>query len=92
MILSMTGFGKASGTYNKTDYTIEIRTVNSRFFEMSFKYPKFISARDFDLKDIVRQRISRGKISVFINVSEGDAGRMKLNYSYDSVKEILKIL
>ena len=66
MIVSMTGFGKAEGTFKKKKFSIEIRSVNNRFCEISMRYPKFLSSKDFELKEIVRKKISRGKITINI--------------------------
>ncbi len=68
MIVSMTGYGKAEAQYGDKNYSIEIRSVNNKFCEISFKYPKFLYTKDFELKDTVRKKISRGKLSIYINV------------------------
>lgn len=68
MIVSMTGYGKAEGQYVDKNYSIEIRSVNNKFCEISFKYPKYLYTKDFELKDTVRKKISRGKLSIYVNV------------------------
>lgn len=68
MIVSMTGYGKAEAQYGDKNYSIEIRSVNNKFCEISFKYPKFLYIKDFELKDAVRKKVSRGKLSIYINV------------------------
>lgn len=68
MIVSMTGYGKAEAQYGDKNYSIEIRSVNNKFCEISFKYPKFLYTKDFELKDTVRKKVSRGKLSIYINV------------------------
>jgi len=66
MIVSMTGFGKSEKTYGKTKYSIEIRSVNNKFCDISLKYPKNLTSKDFELREIIRNRVSRGKINVSI--------------------------
>lgn len=68
MIISMTGFGKSEGTYKKHRYRVEITSVNSRYLEISMRYPKRIASREYELKEVLRSRISRGKLNVFISI------------------------
>ena len=60
MFISMTGFGKAEDNFKKSKYTIEIRSINSRFCEISLKYPKYLYSKEFELKEAIRKNISRG--------------------------------
>ncbi|MEO8446058.1 MAG: YicC/YloC family endoribonuclease [bacterium] len=68
----MTGFGKAEGTFEKKNYGIEIRSVNNRFSEISFKYPKKLASKDFEMKELVRKKVSRGKININLSIDDGD--------------------
>lgn len=92
MIVSMTGFGRAEGTYGKKKYSIEIRTVNNRFCEISFKYPRYLATKDFELKEIVRKKISRGKISINLNVESDDNEIINLNVDEKLIKEYIVLL
>ncbi|MBK8553517.1 MAG: YicC family protein [Ignavibacteria bacterium] len=92
MIVSMTGFGRAEGTYGKKMYSIEIRTVNNRFCEISFKYPRYLATKDFELKEIVRKKISRGKISINLNVEADDNEIVNLNVDEKLIKEYIVLL
>lgn len=92
MIVSMTGFGRAEGTYGKKKYSIEIRTVNNRFCEISFKYPRYLATKDFELKEIVRKKISRGKISINLNVESNDNEIINLNVDEKLIKEYIGLL
>ena len=92
MIISMTGFGKSEGVYESKHYTIEVRSVNSRFCEISFRYPKNLTPKDFDLKDIVRQKLTRGKIFVSVSLNNNGDNKLNLSVNKDVVKEYLNIL
>lgn len=93
MIVSMTGFGKAEGTYKQKKYSIEIRSVNSKFCEISFKYPKFLTNKDYELKEVVRKKISRGKISINLNIeSESNNGSSALSIDENLIKDYYKLL
>jgi uncharacterized protein (TIGR00255 family) len=88
----MTGFGKSEGVYESKHYTIEVRSVNSRFCEISFRYPKNLTPKDFDLKDIVRQKLTRGKIFVSVSLNNNGDNKLNLSVNKDVVKEYLNIL
>jgi uncharacterized protein (TIGR00255 family) len=92
MINSMTGFGKSEGVYEDKHFTIEIRSVNSRFCEISFRYPKNLTPKDLELKEIVRQKLTRGKIFVSISLNNNGDSKINLTVNKDIVKEYAGIL
>ena len=92
MIVSMTGFGKAEGTFKKKKFSIEIRSVNNRFCEISMRYPKYLSSKDFELKEIVRKKISRGKITININSEEGNPDASEFNVDEIQIRDNYKLL
>lgn len=72
MLISMTGFGKSEELRNGSRYTVELRTVNSRYMEAILRCPKHIYTKEFEIREIIKQKISRGKISVLINIDTAD--------------------
>lgn len=70
MIRSMTGFGKSDGTVGGVPCTIEVRCVNGRYLEQSCKLPKEWSDKEVFIRELVRERISRGSISLFVRTDE----------------------
>jgi uncharacterized protein (TIGR00255 family) len=92
MIISMTGFGKSEDVYENKHYTIEIRSVNSRFCEISFRYPKNLTPKDLELKEIIRKKMTRGKIFVSISLNNNGDNKLNLSVNKDVVKEYLNIL
>lgn len=77
MLISMTGFGRgeavSDGNGGGLAVVAEIRSVNSRFLETSVRLPRTMSEREFEVRELVRKGLERGKISVNINVTRGDA-------------------
>jgi len=92
MILSMTGFGKAEGIFDKKKYVIELRSVNSRFAEISVKYPKYMSSKDNEFKEILRKNISRGKVNMNLNVESDTTIQSNLTVEKNLIKDYTKIL
>lgn len=72
MILSMTGFGRATAVRNGREITVELRSVNSRYFEYSSRMPRTCSYLDNRLKKQLNERISRGKVELSLTVQNVD--------------------
>lgn len=73
MILSMTGFGRGTAVRNGREITVELRSVNSRYFEYSSRIPRTCNYLDSRLKKQLNQRISRGKVELSLTMQEVDA-------------------
>ena len=74
LIKSMTGFGRAQKVFANKEITVEIRSVNHRYFEFSARVPRAYSYLEERLKSHLKTTISRGKIeaSVMIAAVEGE--------------------
>ena len=64
----MTGFGQAEGTVGSARVTIEVRTVNHRFFSPSIKLPSAFSRWEGDVREAMRVRVSRGHVTLTARV------------------------
>jgi len=79
MIRSMTGFGKAAGDLAGDAVSVEITSVNHRFFDCSLRLPGPWSALEIALREQLKQRLERGKVNVFVNRRRGAADRTQLH-------------
>ncbi|HZS60514.1 MAG TPA: YicC/YloC family endoribonuclease [Gemmatimonadaceae bacterium] len=74
----MTGFGSADGTVGKVRVSVEVRTVNHRFFNPSIKLPPAFSAWESEVREALRTAIARGHATVTVrthrDVSDSTAG------------------
>jgi uncharacterized protein (TIGR00255 family) len=68
MLISMTGFGNATLAGNGMTVSVEIRSVNSRFYEFAARVPRHLQGRELDLKELVRARLKRGKVNLTIGI------------------------
>ena len=66
MILSMTGYGKGIAVKNKISAEVELKSVNSRFLEIVLKLPFALSDREYELREILKKKIKRGKLNGII--------------------------
>ncbi len=70
MIKSMTAFGRARGTVGGKDITVELKSVNNRFFDCSAKLPRSFSFLEEKIKPYLQAAgITRGKVDVFIGIN-----------------------
>lgn len=80
MIKSMTAFGRAKGSVNGKEITVEIRSVNNRFFDCSTKLPRAFSFLEEKIKPHLQSRsISRGKVDVFISIDVIDTPDVEID-------------
>ncbi|MBW1844999.1 MAG: stress-induced protein, partial [Deltaproteobacteria bacterium] len=70
MILSMTGFGRASMRLGSLGFDIEVRSVNHRHLDARVRVPRILSSCEADLRARVQQRISRGKVDLSLTTSD----------------------
>lgn len=74
MILSMTGYGRAEQVLNGRSIAVELRSVNSRYFEYSSRIPRSCAFMDDKLKKLMNASISRGKVELSLQMQTIDAG------------------
>ncbi len=83
MIRSMTGYGRANGTFDGMDITLEIKSVNHRYFEFSSRVPRNYGFLDEKLKSFFQGKIARGKVECYLQIDTAgqQATIVKLNRS-----------
>lgn len=74
MIRSMTGFGKAAGSFDGREVTIEIVAVNHRYLDASVRLPGSWSILEPDVKQALRDQLNRGKLSVYVSCKRAHGG------------------
>ena len=71
MIRSMTGFARVVGNRKKRGWTIEVRSLNHRFFEFSVKTPSSLYGLEDRIRELCQNRVRRGKVTLTVNGAEG---------------------
>lgn len=81
MLKSMTGYGRAQKILNGRDITVEIRSVNHRYYEYTSRIPRTYSYIDEKLKALLKTGISRGKVDVAVTINniEGKDSEIAVN-------------
>ncbi|HCN50235.1 MAG TPA: YicC family protein [Chryseobacterium sp.] len=80
MILSMTGFGRAEGVFEGKKITIDIKSLNSKSFDLNIKIPLRYKEKEFEIRKILNDRIIRGKVDCYINIENlEESNDVKIN-------------
>jgi len=69
LVRSMTGYGKSSDSSDNHDIQVEIKSVNHRFLDINFRMPSFLNELELRLRDRLKVLLSRGSLTVFVNVT-----------------------
>lgn len=83
MIRSMTGFGRAQDTVDGITVTVEIKSVNHRYFDFSCRVPRNYGFLEEKLKGFVQSRVTRGKIECYVQLEAQEVEEcvVKVNHS-----------
>jgi uncharacterized protein (TIGR00255 family) len=92
MISSMTGFGKGSVQKENLHCEAEVKSVNSRYLEISLKLPKSLQNREYEIRELIRNRIKRGKLIVNIQVKKDGFENNKSVLNKDNLKYAINFL
>ena len=69
-MLSMTGYGKGEYIQGGLEMTVEIKTVNNRYLDVSVKAPRIFAAYEDVIRTTVRKKLTRGHADVFVSVKD----------------------
>lgn len=76
MLLSMTGFGRAHGTFQDKTITVEIRALNSKMTDLKMRLPGDYKEREVELRKLITDHAERGKMDVAVDVQNADGAAM----------------
>jgi len=75
MIQSMTGFGVAE----KDGFKAEVRSLNHRYIDISIKIPSFLLEHEMPIRNLIKERFSRGKFDVFVSLTNKQQAKVGVN-------------
>lgn len=83
MIRSMTGYGRSQAVVDTMNITVELKSVNHRYFEFNSRVPRNYGFLDEKLKSYIGSRVSRGKVECYVSVEnlENDEIEILVNHS-----------
>ena len=85
----MTGYGKGSAQNENFTSEAEVKSVNSRFLEISLKLPTSLMNRDYEIREFIKSKIGRGKLSVIIVLKNNGSDNNTLFVNKEKLKNYL---
>lgn len=92
MIASMTGYGKSVIEQNDLVIEVEVRCLNSRFLDISLKIPRILSDKELEFRNLVKEKIIRGKVSVSLYLQRNGIDNRIATLQEENLKGVLKVL
>ena len=86
LIQSMTGFGRGEAAIANKSFTVEIKSVNNKYLDLTIKMPKIINPLEARIRDYIKKYITRGKVDVYINFRSLGMDNKKLLLDEDLAK------
>jgi len=79
MILSMTGYGSATSESANYKVTVELKSLNNKYFELSLRVPRMYMQYEHKVRQLLGKLLQRGKVSMFLNVEVINPEKRSLN-------------
>ena len=92
MIYSMTGYGRSEKVNSENKCSVEIKSVNHRYLDMTIKMPKKLNFFEAAIRNELKNYIQRGKVDVFITYEDFTDESVGIKYNKDVAAEYLKYL
>lgn len=87
MIQSMTGFGRFEQLRSDKKITVEIKSVNNKYFDLNIKMPRKFNLFEIQIRNLLKQYVSRGKIDMFITYEDMGENSASLKYNAALARE-----
>lgn len=88
----MTGYGRVSNTINNREITIEIKSVNHRYLDLTIKTPRIYNFLDEHIKKNITSEISRGKVDVYVTIDASKTDNMIIEINENLLCKYVDIL
>ena len=92
MIKSMTGFGRCEIAEEKRKVTVEMKSVNHRYLDVTIKMPKKLNFFDASIRNLLKEYMQRGKVDLFITYEDTSDNNVNVTYHPEVAKEYMRYL
>ncbi len=89
MIKSMTGYGRGEWKDENRQVEVEIKSFNHRYCDVQIHLPRRLNSLEGQVRQLVKQRVSRGRIEVFVQMSDASLAEQKLEVDLELAKDYL---
>lgn len=97
MLRSMTGFGKSTAAIGGRNFSVEIRSLNSKYLDLNLKVPSFLREKELDIRNVLSEKVMRGKVELMIEMQSGKERLYAINKNvfrqyYSDLESLMKEL
>ncbi len=92
MVYSMTGFGKASTLEDELTVNVEVKSLNSRFLDLSVKTPRILSDKELEFRNIVKKKVNRGKVLLTVYIERSGSNNNIAKVEEDKLISLIQTL
>jgi uncharacterized protein (TIGR00255 family) len=92
MISSMTGYGRGEVSAEGITVAAEVRSVNNRFLEIQTRLPQSLALHENEVKELIRSKLSRGKVSLNVTLNNNNDGNIPLKINKTALRSYHKLL
>lgn len=90
MIKSMTGYGRSEKVTTTAKCTVEIKSVNHRYLDLSIKLPRKLNMFEAEIRDVLKDYIQRGKVDVYVSFEDYSKESVNIKYNSEIAAEYVK--
>lgn len=94
MVLSMTGYGKSTGSFEGKKVIVEMRSLNSKSLDLNLRLPSIYREKELEMRAIISEQLDRGKVELSINIeNSGESKATSINHDlaaayYNDLKQL----
>lgn len=88
----MTGYGKGTASNSKWQADVEVKSINSRYLEVFLKYPPILANKEYELKELIKSKIRRGKLNVSIQIKKNGFEDESVSLDESKLKNYLALI
>lgn len=88
----MTGFGRGEASEGGITATVELKSLNSRYLDLSVRLPQRLQDKELALKELLQSSISRGKLNVSVHITQKETGELNMTFDEAKVKAYVSLL
>ncbi|MBO4775636.1 MAG: YicC family protein [Lachnospiraceae bacterium] len=90
MIKSMTGYGRSEKVTPTAKCTVEIKSVNHRYLDLSIKLPRKLNMFEAEIRDVLKDYIQRGKVDIYVSFEDYSKESVNIKYNPEIAAEYVK--
>ena len=91
-MISMTGYGNYESQNDKISFSVELKSINSKYFESNIKLPYLFSNQEQKISDILRDKLIRGRVNFSLSYKMKESNKLIYSLDYAKLKSYKHLL